>query len=115
MLAKAQHEDKAFAGNYNFGPDDESCVTTGELATLFCTSWGNDATWTNVCEVNAPHEANFLKLDNTKIKETFGWNPTWNIEKAIEKTVQWINVYLNDEDIVACVNNQIDEFFYKKQ
>ncbi len=35
-LAKAQYEDKSFVGSYNFGPDDESCVTTGERATLFC-------------------------------------------------------------------------------
>ena len=25
-----------------------------------------------------------------------------------------INYYLNDEDIINCVNNQIDEFFNKK-
>lgn len=39
-LAKAQYENKqSFVGSYNFGPDDESCVTTGGLATLFCEYW----------------------------------------------------------------------------
>ena len=117
-IVKMQFENKDYAGYYNIGPNDEDCVETAKLVSLFCKCFNqtNDEKiqWINKSD-NGPHEANFLKLDNTKIKETFGWNPTWNIEKAIEKTVQWINVYLNDEDIVACVNNQIDEFFYKKQ
>lgn len=36
MLAKAQYENKALAGNYNVGPDDSDCWTTGELVDLFC-------------------------------------------------------------------------------
>ena len=74
-LAKAQYKDKAFVGAYNFGPDDESCVTTGELATLFCKEWGDGAAWKNVSEANAPHEANFLKLDCSKSKSVLGWKP----------------------------------------
>ena len=39
MLAKAQYENKALAGNYNVGPDDSDCWTTGELVDLFCNTW----------------------------------------------------------------------------
>lgn len=52
MLAKAQYENKALAGNYNVGPDDSDCWTTGELVDLFCKTWkqvtGEDAGWKNV-------------------------------------------------------------------
>lgn len=35
MIAKAQYEDKSLAGNYNVGPDDMDCWTTGNLVNLF--------------------------------------------------------------------------------
>ena len=67
LLAQKQYADKSFAGSYNFGPDDESCVTTGELVSLFCECW-QGATW-RVQGDNGPHEANFLKLDCSKSKK----------------------------------------------
>lgn len=115
-IAKEQYLNKDCAGYYNIGPNDEDCVETSKLVDIFCRYFNETDNgkiqWINKSD-NGPHEANFLKLDNTKIKETFNWKPTWNIEKAIEKTVEWIDVYLNNGNITKCVNNQIDEFFNK--
>lgn len=94
MIAKAQYEDSKYASNYNVGPDDFDCLTTGNLATLFCEKWGENATW-ETKTINGPHEANFLKLDCSKIKNTFMWKATWNVEKAIEKTVEFAKEYAN--------------------
>lgn len=110
-IVKRQYENIDYSGYYNVGPDDEDCISTGKLATLFCEKWGENLKWINKSEINAPHEANFLKLNSTKIKETFNWKSKWNIEKAIEKTVEWAKVYKNDEDILSCTNNQIKEFY----
>ncbi len=116
-IVKEQYNNKQYAGYYNIGPNDEDCVETSKLVGLFCKYFNEKSPdkikWINKSD-GGPHEANFLKLDNSKIKQTFGWQPTWNIEKAIEKTVEWINIYLNNGDIVKCVNNQINEFFYKQ-
>ena len=35
MVAQRQYQDKQYAGWYNVGPDDDGCVTTGELAERF--------------------------------------------------------------------------------
>lgn len=116
-IAKEQFINKEYADYYNIGPNDEDCVETAKLVDLFCKYFNENSDekiqWINKSD-NGPHEANFLKLDNTKIKQTFNWEPTWNIEKAIEKTVEWIYVYLHNGDISNCVNNQINEFFNKK-
>lgn len=109
MIAKAQYEDKSYMGFYNVGPDECDCVTTGELVNMFCEKWGADSNWENRSEMG-PHEANFLKLDCSKLKQTFGWKPTWNVEKAIEKTVEWSKVFLVGEDVTACMDEQIEEF-----
>lgn len=110
MIAQKQYEDPSFAGWYNVGPDDCDCVTTGELTTLFCQAWGDGMTWENRSETNAPHEANFLKLDCSKIKTTFGWKPRWHMQKAIQKTVEWSKVWMDGGDVPAVMRKQIREF-----
>ena len=109
-IAQKQYEDKKYAGFYNVGPDDCDCVTTGELVDLFCRNWGGDAAWENQAEVNAPHEANFLKLDCSKIKATFGWKPRWHIEECMEMTVRFSKVWLNGGDVSAEMEKEIEIF-----
>ncbi|MCM1333974.1 MAG: CDP-glucose 4,6-dehydratase [Eubacterium sp.] len=109
-LAMKQYVDRALAGSYNIGPDDCDCVETGELVDLFCQAWGGNAAWKNVSEANAPHEANFLKLDCSKIKATLKWKPRWHIDDAVEKTVEWSKACLSGADINAVMERQIREY-----
>ena len=110
-IVKKQYEDMNYSGYYNVGPDDEDCISTGKLATLFCDQWGNDLKWINKSEMDAPHEANFLKLNTSKVKETFNWKSKWNIDKAVEKTVEWTKHYMDNENMGSCTDKQIEEFF----
>lgn len=109
MIAKKQYEDSIYAGWYNVGPDNGDCFQTGALVELFIKKWGNDLEWINQYD-GGPHEANFLKLDCTKLKNTFGWKPRWNLEMAMEKTVELTKSWLNDEDVSKCMTKQIEEF-----
>ncbi|WP_318722727.1 CDP-glucose 4,6-dehydratase [Treponema sp.] len=111
LLAQKQYENKTLAGSYNFGPDDESCVTTGELASLFCESWSENAFWKNVSEKDAPHEANFLKLDCTKSKNVLGWKPRWTIKTAVEKIVEWEKNVQKGISAAEVTDRQIKEYF----
>ena len=110
MIAKAQYENRENQGYYNVGPDDRDCITTGELVTMFCKAWGEGLSWVNQYD-GGPHEANFLKLDCSKIKSRFGWKPRYTVETAIEKTVEWSRVYLSGGDILEITDRQIREFF----
>ncbi len=109
MIAQRQYEDGSFAGYYNVGPDDTDCFATGKLVELFVNTWGNGLRFT-VRGDNGPHEANFLKLDCSKLKTVFGWRPTWDLAKAIEKVVEWSRVYQTGGDINAVMDKQIGEF-----
>ena len=110
MIARRQYEDSRFAGYYNVGPDDCDCLTTGELVELFCRKWGDGITWKNQAEANAPHEANFLKLDCSLVKATFGWKPRWHIEEAVENTVAFSKAWLAGEDVGRVMDGQIAAF-----
>ena len=109
-IVSKQYENKKYQGYYNVGPDDIDCLSTGRLVSLFCEKWG-DVKWIDVSEANAPHEANFLKLDSSKIKTVFGWTPRWTIETTMDKIVEWNKIYLQGFDAEEITNNQIKEFF----
>lgn len=110
IIAQKQFEDKKYAGFYNVGPDETDCVTTGNLVDTFCAKWGEGIKWIDRYD-GGPHEANFLKLDCSKLKTTFGWKPRWNFDTAIEKSVEWSKVYVAGGDVVACMDKEIEEFF----
>ena len=111
LIAAKQYDDAKYAGYYNVGPDDCDCVNTGDLVNLFCKKWGDGAHWENLSD-NGPHEANFLKLDNSKIKEVFGWRPRLHIDGAVELTVRWIKMYIKNYSLVPDeMEREIREFF----
>ncbi len=110
-LAELQYINKEkYEGNYNVGPDDCDCVTTGELVDLFVRLWGDKAYWEDISEPNAPHEAGFLKLDCSKIKQVIGWKPVWHIEDAVKKVVEFSKEYINGGNIESVIKLQIKDY-----
>lgn len=109
-IAMKQYEDGKFQGYYNVGPDDCDCVSTGCLADLFCNAWGQEARWLNRHD-GGPHEAGFLKLDCSRIKSVFGWQPRYRLKEGVEKTVEWSASYLEGMEMLEVMDRQIQEFF----
>ena len=110
MIAAAQFEDTSKAGYYNVGPEDGDCFQTGALADLFVEKWGEGLKWVNQHD-GGPHEANFLKLDCSKLKANFDWKPRWTLETAMEMVVAWTKNWLLEEAVSDCMKAQIDCFF----
>lgn len=112
MIAAAQYSNKNIAGCYNVGPDDSDCIRTGELVDIFIKYWGE-----NIYRIssmrNGPHEANFLKLDCSKLKNTFNWKPHWGINDAVSATVEWTKCWISGESITECMDAQISAFLSK--
>ena len=121
LIAMEQYKDISKAGNYNIGPDECDCVCTGNLVNLFVNKWNSNK---NEClneairvdrPDNGPHEAGFLKLDSSKVHDTFGFKNVWHINEVMDKIVEWNIKYLSGEDILDCTQKQIDEFLAKLQ
>ena len=128
MVAMKQADDYSYASNYNIGPNDDNCVTTGELVDTFVDSWNlyldknamDDTARASRQDIpdGGPHEANFLKLDCSKLKKTFGWNPVWNIRETIDKIIEFEMIRKcggDAEELAACMKKQIMEYFGKAQ
>lgn len=106
-----QEDCPEIAGWYNIGPNDGDCVTTGELVRLFATSWGDGFSFEEG-HVDGPHEANFLKLDNSKARSVLGWRPVWGVSEAIERTVEWTRAWIvgGDSSASDCMDGQINDY-----
>ncbi len=111
LIVMRQYEEEHYAGNYNIGPDDKDCCRTEDLVRMFCEAWGENVKWTCKTESCAPHEEKILKLDCGRMKDTFGWQPRWDVATAIIKTVEWSKCWANGGDINSCMDLQIQSFF----
>lgn len=110
LIAQKQYEDARFAGSYNVGPESQDCLSTGQLAELFCKAWGEGAAW-ECTGHKGPHEDAVLKLDCSKIRSMLGWQPKWSAERAVAETVAWTKTWLLGQDAAHSMEQQIETFF----
>ena len=110
MVAARQWEDHTLAGHYNVGPDEEDCVTAETLAEAFAAAWGDDVRVECADHAEGPHEAGLLRLDCTKLKKTFGWEPRWHADKAAALTADFAKAVRAGEDAAAVMERQIREY-----
>ncbi|SDA65401.1 CDP-glucose 4,6-dehydratase [Lachnospiraceae bacterium G11] len=113
MIAKEQYEDINKAGNYNIGPNETDCYSTGDIVDAFCNEWtkqtGESVKWINKND-GGPHEANFLKLDCSRVKKTFGWQPVWTVKEAMGEIVEWHKAYQDKKDMESVTLGQIRKY-----
>lgn len=114
LIAQRQYEDASLSGSYNVGPDSRDCLTTGELAELFCRAWGPPARWECIGQ-EGPHEDAVLKLDCSKIQSVLGWRPKWNAARAVRETVAWTKAWLAGEDVPDFMMTSIESFEDNKE
>lgn len=109
LIADEQIRNDRIAGCYNIGPNDEDCVETQALVSLFCDQWQNGATWGSTPD-SSFKEANFLKLDCSLIKSTLGWSPKWSIADAVNQTVEWTTGWMHGENPLTIMIRQIQKY-----
>ena len=110
LIAERQWAEPKKEGYYNVGPEDRDCVTTGELADIFCEAWGEGMHWINQSD-NGPHEANFLKLDCSKIRSALGWKPVWGVREAVGETVAFAKGLRDGRDAFELMREQIGMYY----
>lgn len=76
------------ASPWNFGPDEASFVTVGDVASRAAKRWGVDGNWTTAPSQGF-HEAGLLALDSSKAKEVLGWQNLLSLDASIDWTIDW--------------------------
>lgn len=117
MIIANQFDDINYQGSFNIGPYENDCISTKQLVELFKSTWfklsGNNFNLIDASDDNAPHEANFLKLDCSKINHVYGWSPILRITDAIDLVCRFTKVFLDNENIVHEMDNEINSYMGK--
>lgn len=114
LIAMKQYAHKEYQGNYNIGPGEYDCVTTGKLVEMFCELWGEQASWREEYQ-GGPHEAKILKLDCSYFRNRFHWKAETDIQYALEETVTWYKAYAKGKDVSKVMQEQIRKYKMKSE
>jgi CDP-glucose 4,6-dehydratase len=92
---------------WNFGPSPDDAWPVAKVAARVAELWGEDASLSIEPEEGAPAEAETLVLDASRAREALGWRPVWDLEGALERTVEWYRLHAGGEDMRAFSARQI--------
>jgi CDP-glucose 4,6-dehydratase len=110
MLAeKLYTKGTEYAEAWNFGPYDADAKPVRWIAEKLCSMWP-DSQGFEIDKAPKPHEAFYLKLDCSKAISRLGWKPTWDLETALKKIMQWNIAFFQHSDVYALTKAQIEEF-----
>ena len=82
----------AFADGWNFGPADNENITVEQAVDELVKSWSAISPRFN-STVDAPHEAEALRLDSTKARSLLDWHGVWSPRTAFQRTAEWYKAF----------------------
>lgn len=97
------------AGAWNFGPADTDMHAVGTLLDRMARQWGKEATWRSE-DGEHPHEAGLLRLDSSKARHVLGWQPRYDLEQALELTLDWHRRWQAGDDMRTITLQQINRY-----
>jgi CDP-glucose 4,6-dehydratase len=108
LAQKLYYDYEKFSEGWNFGPREEDAKSVEWILDKMTSKWPYSS-WKLDEKIN-PHEAGFLKLDISKAYSRLGWQPTWNIDFALEKIIEWHQAWLNNQDMHLFCLAEIREY-----
>jgi CDP-glucose 4,6-dehydratase len=91
--------DRLFADAWNFGPNPRGNLTVEEVLTRIRGYW-SELRWLVTDELQ-PHESGLLYLDSAKARSLLRWQPVWDVEDTIEKTIDWYRHWIESGEVVS--------------
>ena len=109
LAEKLYTQGQNFAEAWNLGPNDEDARTVQWVVEHMVNGWGRGSSWRQVDSEHL-HEANYLKLDISKVKARLGWQPRWTLNEAIKQIINWHNAWIEGQDMHKVSLDQIRLF-----
>lgn len=108
LLAERMCGSRDFADGWNFGPDDRDVRPVRWVVERLAKLWGGELEW-RIDSGPHPHEARYLKLDSSRARMRLGWEPRWDLPRALDAVVSWYRAYAAGEDVRETTLRQVRE------
>ena len=106
-MAEKLWEKKNLSEAFNFGPS--TIATVEDVVELAKAAYGSGEV-DYKCDSDKLHEANCLSLDTYKARTVLGITPKWDLEKSIEKTMNWYLSQYEGENAKILCERDIDNY-----
>lgn len=88
LLMERMYEDPSFSGAFNFGPETSEAATVRDVIARAFEVWpALNVEWGS--EKECFHEAPYLSLEISKVKQALGYVPRWSLVDTIRNTFSW--------------------------
>jgi CDP-glucose 4,6-dehydratase len=112
LLARSLLESKQGGEKeWNFGPDASDARSVDWVMTRL--DRGESASGWRVSGEPQPHETHSLRLDSSQARELLGWAPRWDIEEALDRTMEWYSKWQAGADMSEVTLSQIRMYMQK--
>lgn len=95
------------ASSWNVAPEKAEVCSVEQILQMSAQAW-NEIQYNVRPLQNAPHEANLLMLDNTKIKSKLNWTPVYSTPEAVALTFDWYKKYYKSGECIT--EFQVEKF-----
>ncbi len=108
--AKLYDDPKSYCGSWNFGPNTSEFKDVQNVASEIIKHMKKGSIEISMNTDNQ-HEANLLQLNCDKAAQILNWSPRWSVDKTIEETAKWYNLFFIGKDIKKVSLDQINDYF----
>lgn len=108
LAEKLCGEQQKYSESWNFGPDESDAKPVSWIAAHLQQRLPDLKL--EIGNGEGPHEATYLRLDCAKARNTLGWRPAMNLEKALDLCVAWYQACRQGGDMRAETSRQICNF-----
>ena len=84
-----KRQNSKISPNWNFGPNISSCKSVKYVAQKFSKNKDCKIKIIKIKNKNYKSETDLLRLSNNKSKKYLNWYPKWNLNKTINKIIEW--------------------------
>ena len=109
ILAEKLWHDPALADAYNFGPPADQAASVREVITLAQHAYGQGQT-RFADNIEGPHEAGLLALDNSKARNVLGVTPRWKLDESVRRSLHWYRDLAQGANASALCQADLDAF-----
>ena len=107
-LASEEPMNNRYADAFNFGPNLEANRSVRELIEEMMIHWRGQ--WKDISNSREPHEATRLHLQIDKVKHQLGWEPRWDFQTTIARTMNWYKAVESDGLVLSHCLEDISSF-----
>jgi CDP-glucose 4,6-dehydratase len=109
LCEKMYIEGDKYAGAWNFGPNEKDLKTVEWIVKRLLSKIKPNKGY-KIEKGKHLHEAKLLVLNPEKANKELGWRNKWDLERALDKIAEWVNLYrIGEKPLDICVK-QIKEY-----